>query len=336
MRARKVVNAAARRRRRVAASAVAALAALLAASAASAASAEDAVEWLQRAATAAQQLDYAGTLIYQHGSRVETTRLLHLVSEDGEHEKIINLDGPPREVVRNGDRIRCYYPEAKIVRVESQRSRNTFPSLLPQQQNTLATFYLFRKAEAARIAGLETQAVVFEPKDGLRYEHKLWADAATGLLIKAQLLNEQGIPIEQFAFTDIQIGIKIDRDAVRPTYRPLPPDWHLLGSLPGDVVQQDTGWLVRGLPPGFTKIVEGYRSLPGKHVRVAHLVFSDGLVAVSVFVEPTPAVPQPVGLSHQGGVNVFSRQLSDNHLVTVLGEMPGAAVKQIAYSVAPR
>jgi len=52
-------------------------------------------------------------------------------------------------------------------------------------------------------------------------------------------------------------------------------------------------------------------------------------------VEPTPEVPQQIGLSQQGGVNVYSRQLKD-HLVTVLGETPGATVRQMAYSVAHR
>ena len=79
----------------------------------------------------------------------------------------------------------------------------------------------------------------------------------------------------------------------------------------------------------------GVRTLRGKSGRVAHLVFSDGQVAVSVFVEPAPPTPQSGGLSHQGGINVYSRQL-DDHLITVLGEAPGATVRQIAYSVAHR
>ncbi|HTP45613.1 MAG TPA: MucB/RseB C-terminal domain-containing protein [Casimicrobiaceae bacterium] len=297
--------------------------------------AQEASEWLQRAAEAARSLTYSGTLVYQHGGRVETSRVLHLADAAGEHEKLINLEGPPREVVRNNEQIRCYYPDAKIIRVESRNSRNAFPSLLPQQQETLEKYYSFRRAESARIAGLETEAFVFQPKDGLRYGHKLWADAATGLLIKAQLLNERGVPIEQFAFTDIQIGAKIERDMVRPTFAPPPPDWQMRQALPGDVAPQDTGWQVKDLPPGFTKLVEGYRTLRGKPAPVAHLVFSDGLVAISVFVEPTPEVPQQIGLSQQGGVNVYSRQLKD-HLVTVLGETPGATVRQMAYSVAHR
>jgi sigma-E factor negative regulatory protein RseB len=297
--------------------------------------AEDAAEWLQRAATAARQENYAGTLVYQHAGRVETSRLTHMIDEKGEHEKLINLDGPAREVIRNNEQVRCYYPDAKIIRVEPRTYRNAFPSLLPQQLDTLAVYYFFRKGEIARIAGAETQAVLFEPKDGMRYGHKLWADMTSGLLLKAQLLNERNVPIEQFAFTDIQIGVKIDRDTVRPTFTPPPADWQMRESLPGDVVQQDTGWTVKELPPGFAKVVEGYRTLRGKVGPVAHLVYSDGLVAVSVFVEPMPQAPQPIGLSQQGGINVYSRQL-DDHLVTVLGETPGTTVRQIAYSVAHR
>ena len=297
--------------------------------------ADEAAEWLQRAATAARQLNYVGTLLYTHDGRAETSRVMHMVDTRGEHEKVFYLDGPAREVIRNNDEVRCYYPDAKIIRVEARNHRNAFPSLLPQQLDTLAEYYTFRKAEQARIAGIETQAYVFEPKDGMRYGHKLWADLNSGLLLKAQLLNEHNLPIEQFVFTDIQIGVKIERDTLRPTYRPPPADWEMRQSPPGDVVQQDTGWTVKELPPGFAKIVEGYRTLRGKVGPVAHLVYSDGLVAVSVFVEAMPQAPQAVGPSQQGGINVYSRQL-DEHLVTVLGEAPEATVRQIADSVAHR
>src|SRR5271156_309157 len=239
---------------------------------------DPAADWLQHAATAARQLTYSGTLLYQHDGRVETSHVIHMVDSRGEHEKLFNLDGPAREVIRNNEEVRCYYPDAKIIRIEPRTYRNAFPSLLPQQLDTLTEYYHFRKPETARIAGFETQPFVFEPKDGMRSGHKLWADLGSGLLLKAQLLNEHNVPIEQFVFTDIQIGIKIDRDTVRPTYRPPPADWETRMSLPGDVVQQDTGWLVKDLPPGFSKIVEGYRTLRGKVGPVAHLVFSDGLV----------------------------------------------------------
>ena len=294
--------------------------------------AQDAPDWLQRAATAARQLNYVGTIVYQHGGRIETSRLYHLQDGYGESEKLSNLDGPAREIVRNGEQVRCYYPDAKVVRVEPRSMHNAFPSLLPQQLATLANYYQFRKAEVARVAGLETQAYVFEPKDGARYGHKLWADVATGLLLKARLLNERNEPVEQFAFSDIQIGVHLDRDATKPPFASVPADWQVRESPAAEVAPRDTGWVVRDVPPGFIKIVEGFRTLRGKAAQVAHIVYSDGLVAISVFVEPTPSTPQPVGLSSQGGINVYSRQL-DDYLVTVLGEAPGATVRRIAYSV---
>jgi sigma-E factor negative regulatory protein RseB len=296
---------------------------------------QEASAWLQRAAGAARGLNYVGTIVYEHGGRVETSRLVHVLESGSEFEKLTNLDGPAREVIRNNDLVRCYYPDAKIIRIEPRSFRNAFPSLLPQQLNALAAHYFFRKGELARIAGLETQAFVFEPKDGLRYGHKFWADIATGLLLKARLLNEKNEPIEQFAFTDIQIGVKLDRDLVKPSFASVPSDWQVRESPPGEVQPQETGWVVKDLPAGFAKVVEGFRTLRGKSAPVAHLVFSDGLVAVSVFIEAAPPAPQPVGLSQQGGINVYSRQL-DDHLVTVLGEAPGATVRQIAYSVAHR
>ena len=89
------------------------------------------------------------------------------------------------------------------------------------------------------------------------------------------------------------------------------------------------------VPPGFAKIMEGYRRLRGKPDPVAHLVYSDGLVAISVFVEPLPPATTGTGLSQQGGLNIYSVKV-DDYLVTALGEAPGATVRQTATSVVHR
>jgi len=299
-----------------------------------AALAEDAIAWLARAAAAARQQNYVGTVVYQHGSHVETSRLVHLNDLGEEFEKLVNLEGPAREVIRSHGEVRCYYPDVKIVRIEPRTFRNAFPSLSPPQQKALAEFYDFRKAETGRVAGIETQAWVFEPKDALRYGHKFWVDSATGLLVKARIVDDRNGVVEQFAFTEITIGAKIDRDMVKPTWPAAPADWQVRQAGPGEVDMKDTGWTVTRIPAGFVKIIEGFRRLKGER-RVAHLVYSDGLVAVSVFVEPVGGARHPIGLSAQGGINVYIRQVDEN-LVTVLGEAPVTTVRQIANSVARR
>jgi sigma-E factor negative regulatory protein RseB len=298
--------------------------------------AEDVTAWLERTAAAARDLNYIGTIVYQHGARVETSRLIHWNDGGSEREKLVSLDGPPREVIRSGSEARCYYPEAKLIRVEPRALRNAFPSLSLAERRALFGNYLFHKAEAGRVAGLAAQAYVFEPKDGLRYGRKFWVDDATGLLLKARIANERGDVIEQFSFTDLTIGAKIDSKMLEPTWTATAPDWRMQNAATGEIVPRDTGWFVGRLPAGFSKIAEGYRSLHARRDPVVHLVYSDGLVAVSVFIEKGGSIPpRPLGLSQQGGVNVYVRPV-DDRIVTVLGEVPGTTVRQIAYSVSHR
>jgi len=297
--------------------------------------AQDAGQWLTRAAQAARTLNYTGTVVYQSGPRVETFRLAHLNEDGQEWEKLLSLDGPAREIVRTGGEVRYYFPDAKIVRIEPRTFRNVFPSLSAEQIRNLAQYYDFRAVAGERIAGHTADIVVFEPKDGLRYGHKFWSDATTGLLLKARLVNEKGEVVEQFAFTDVAVNAKIDKDMVKPSWASVPADWQVKQGGGGEVVMNDTGWTVGKLPPGFAKIMEGFRTLRGKPNPVAHIVFSDGLVAVSVFVEPMTVTQTQIGLTQAGGLNVFSIR-NDAYLVTVLGEAPPSTVRQIAQSVTRR
>ena len=310
-------------------------AALLLLALAPAVHAEDAAQWLGRAAQAARQLSYVGTIVYQIGARVETSRLAHLNDNGTELEKLVSLDGPAREVVRTPTDVRYYYPDVKMMKVEARTFRNAFPSLSPDQQRSLSQYYDFRVVTGERVGGRAAQVVSFEPRDGLRYGHRFWSDAATGLLLKARVVNERGEVVEQFAFTDLNVNAKIDRALVEPSWPVTPPDWRVREGTGGDVKPQDTGWTVARVPPGFAKIMEGFRQVYGKPEPVAHLVYSDGLVAISVFVEPLPPAIANMGPSQQGGLNGFSVKL-DDHLVTALGEAPGATVRQIANSVQAR
>ena len=297
--------------------------------------ADDAMSWLARAAEAARELDYVGTIVYQTGPQVKSAHIVHLFADHREQAKLVNLDGPAREVVRNGTELRSYYPDAKLMRVVPATFRNVFPAILPEQQQSLSRYYRFKVLGDDRVGGRPVQAVVFEPKDDYRYEHRFWSDAKTGLLLKARVINERGDPVEQFSFSELTINATIDPSMVAPTWPTVPADWQVLESAAGDVVPQDTGWSVTRVPPGFAKIMEGWRKLRGRAGPVAHLVFSDGLVSISVFVAPVTASSLPAGALQQAGLNAYSVR-QDDRLITVLGEAPPATIRQIATSVVPR
>ena len=190
----------------------------------------------------------------------------------------------------------------------------------------------FRKAETARIAGVETQAFVFEPKDGMRYGHKLWADIDTGLLLKAQLLNEQNVPIEQFVFTDID-DRRQDRarhGEVRRTGR-RPADWvDARSRCPATWCRRIPAGMVKDLPPGFSKIVEGYRTLRGKvGPRRAPRLLATAWSRYRCSSSRCRSRRSRSARRSRGASTSTAARL-DEHLVTVLGETPGATVRQIA------
>ena len=112
---------------------------------------EDAAAWLTRAANAAKSLNYVGTIVFQYSGRVETSRLVHLYDQGIELEKLVNLDGPAREVIRSHGEVRCYYPDAKIVRVEPRTFRNVFRR--SRASSAALTRFSFRTAEIARVRG---------------------------------------------------------------------------------------------------------------------------------------------------------------------------------------
>ena len=296
----------------------------------------EALALLQKIADAARELNYAGTFVYQHGNQVETSRIVHFVDSGSEYEKLETLDGPRREVIRNNDEVLCYYPDAKIVRSDKRVARRTFPALLPEQLSSLTEYYDIRKGESERIGGFDSQALVLEPRDAMRYGHKFWTDAASGLLLKARVLNERHNVVEQFSFTQVTIGAGVTREMVQPSFVMRFPEWRLDRFATNTISEVESGWSVKNSPPGFRKILEMRRAKQGNSVLITHMVYSDGLAAVSVFIEPAASRSRiNEGLSKQGAINIYTRTVNDQ-VVTVLGEVPANTVIQIANSVAPR
>jgi sigma-E factor negative regulatory protein RseB len=294
---------------------------------------DDGLAWLQKITTAARQINYSGTFIYQYGNHVETSRIVHAVDDSGEHEKLEILDGLPREIIRNNDEVQCYLPESKTVKVEKRIQRKPFPALLPEQLTNLSESYLIKLGGHERVAGFDCQSLFLEPKDDLRYGYHLWAETNSGLLLKASMLDEKNDVVEQMAFTQVNIGGPIDEEMLKPKYPTKTAGWHYDRSGQPEPITTETGWSVRNPLAGFKKIMEAKRVVSGKSAPISHIVYSDGLAAISVFVEPLfPGVKPLNGVSKRGALNIYTKPL-DDYQVTVLGEVPAMTVVEIGNSV---
>src|SRR5918996_307861 len=109
----------------------------------------DGLAWLKKMAAASRQLNYSGTIVYQHRNHIETSRVVHYVNPaGGEFEKLETLDGPPREIIRSNDQVICYLPTAKTVLIEerNRRARN-FPALVPESLAGISESYNIRQEQ---------------------------------------------------------------------------------------------------------------------------------------------------------------------------------------------
>ncbi len=295
----------------------------------------DAMAWLKKIAVASRQINYAGTFVYQHGNQVETSRIAHFVDAGGEYEKLETLDGPPREIVRNNDNVTCYLPDSKSVVIE-KRTALRFPALLPGQLSGIADNYAVKKGEQDRVAGFDCQVIALEPRDNLRYGHKFCVELATGLPLRARTYSDKHEMVESFAFSQLKIGGGVTKDMLKSRFAGKSQSWRIdKSALEQNETSADTGWVLNNQPTGFRKLTEMKRSIAGRPVQISHIVYSDGLAAVSVFIEPMPKSPPPAGPTYQGAVNIYVRSQADQ-MVTVVGETPARTVKQIAESLSPR
>lgn len=297
----------------------------------------EALSLLGRAVSASQKTSYVGTFVYQSGTSVETSRIAHYVDTEGNSiERLEVLDGSPREVIRVNDDVRCYLPKEKMIIEDRRGTRKTFPSLLPEAVAALGDFYNVRKGAPVRVAGFDTQTVMLEPKDGFRYGHMFWIESQSGLLVKARMVNEKGEPIEQFAFAQLQIGPPLTRDDVQSRLAASATGWKVHAANSTQAQNADLGWTVNADVPGFRQIAGMRRSLGPDRQDMVHMVFSDGLAAISVFIEPYRKDDgNQVGPMKHGAVNVFKRRVA-GFVVTALGEVPAHSVQRMAEAVGPK
>jgi sigma-E factor negative regulatory protein RseB len=154
--------------------------------------------------------------------------------------------------------------------------------------------------------------------------------------LRAQTVNEAGDIVEQISFTQLAIG-NVDRNKVKPSF-PNTRGWRVENAV---MTQADlSNWNVKRLPPGFRRTRELKRMVSDTPLQtgavpaqreVSQIVYSDGLAAISVFIEPGTQ-SRTEGSLQQGAMNVLGKRQGEFWL-TIVGEVPSTAIRQVANSI---
>jgi len=289
-------------------------------------------EWLERMNHALTTRNYEGVFTHVRGTSAETLRIIHRVRGREVSERLLSLDGSGREFVREGDELTCYFPDRRTVLVERRAPDGPLLGALPAIEPDTSEVYEIRGGERERLLGRTTRVVSLHPRDEYRYGYRLWIDEETSMPLKTQLCDKSGAVIEQILFSSIDLPKTIPDSKFKPqvdasNYTWLRPDGRVVSNAPPAL------WEAMKLPPGFRMTTRSSQAMPGSKEPATHIVYTDGVASVSVFVEPRkPDSEANEGPARVGSSSAFSTVV-DDHQVTVIGEVPPKTVRFIATQV---
>jgi sigma-E factor negative regulatory protein RseB len=282
---------------------------------------------------ATRDLNYDGVFVYRLGQKMETMRIIHKASDDGIYEKLISLTGNAREVIRNKDQVKCYYPEDKKVVVDRSRLGKLVSTYLPSPISSISEFYRFEIVGEDRVAGKQAWIVNIKPIDKFRYGYQLWIEKESHLLLKSELKNQLGGTLEQIMFTQLEVLNNIDDESLKPSTSGKNYTWYKNEKSVNFKSDSDKKWQVTSMPAGFSMSKKEKESVMYSYMPVEHFLYSDGLAMVSVYVEKLQEKDTiTTGVSSIGGVNTYSLHV-DGYQITAVGEVPKATVQLMANSV---
>ena len=290
-------------------------------------------EWLERMSAAMSQMSYQGTFVYVRDGAVETMRITHVADDSGVRERLYSVSGPHREVIRDRKGVRCVLRDSASVVEDQVVASSYFPELPLSIIDSESAGYRLETGGEARIAGHPARRVTISPKDSFRYGYDFWLEEHTGLLLKWELFDAGHKPIAKLMFTDFAIGSAVDMDELESDSRAEDFVEMKTFSMQKTVVtRSNPRWQPAKLPPGFQLASHNHKA--GEGIIYEHMVYSDGLAAVSVYIEQQGAdAAVKLGVSQLGTNNAYTRTQGDLQ-ITVIGEVPAITVKAIANEMA--
>lgn len=254
----------------------------------------------------------------------------HGIMEDGSELEQLNLqNGPGRELIRVNDVVSVFEPDVQPYSLRSKHINGPIPNVLVYHPEQLAEAYEFVAVGRARVAGRSSQQIRIVSRDNTRFGYQLWLDESSGMLLKLNMLDLQGALLEQIQVTAFSISPEPAEYFSKINTASLPAPMAL-----SNAPSRSHKWDVTYLPSGMREIKQDTRRLALTGQVVEYKLFSDGLVDVSVYVQPAEdALGEPLALRNE--VSTFLTLTDGKAQVTVVGEIPLQTANAIATSLRP-
>ena len=290
-------------------------------------------DWLMRMHEASRLRSYIGTFVVSsNNGGMSSARIWHACDGDQQVERVESLTGPPRSTFRRNEEVVTFLPESRVFRTERRESLGLFPNLLKSYETSISEFYEARRVGVDRVAGFETEVVELAPKDNLRFGYRIWSEKKSGLVVKLQTVDAEGNVLEQAAFSELQLDAQVRIDKLSRMMA-VPEGWRVERAEALKTSAAAEGWHLKAPVAGFQSISCYKRPASNGTLQ---WIFSDGLAAVSLFVEAYDRQRHvQEGLFSSGATQTLTRRVQDWWL-TAVGEVPPQTLKAFAQSLERR
>ena len=293
-----------------------------------------ALRWLVGMQHAVTELNYKGVVAYLKNHQVESFQLFHATKSGIEQERLVSMNSPLREVIRDAEKVACYFPDIKKVYVENKPASRSILVELPDDLAQLARHYRVNLQGQEYVARRLSQVIGIEPRDDYRYARLIWVDSESKLPLKFEILDEDGQTVEQMVFTSMSVEESIPREDLKPSIQADGFSWQTtqrtalsLGSL---------RWGLHNVPDGFQIVSYARLKRPPSDHDVEHILLSDGFSSVSIYIDPYNSdIASRPHSRRIGTISARSAKIGGYH-VTVMGEVPDKTVQAIANGLRPQ
>jgi sigma-E factor negative regulatory protein RseB len=290
--------------------------------------------WLMRMHDAARHKNFQGTFVVSAGGTVSSSRIVHFYEGSNQYERIDAMDGEMRKVFRRNDVVHTLWPLSRVAVVEQRESINAFPALLQSRSDRIVEFYDVKPLGTDRVAGHEANVLGVRPKDSFRFGYRLWAERQSGLLLRADVLDDREQVLESSAFSDVSIGVRPQLDSVVLPMKKL-EGYRVQRPVMSPTSLETEGWSLQPTVPGFRHVSCVKRPVdasaePSTDAQMLQAIYADGLTYVSVFVEPyNPRMHRREMVMALGATRTLMRRQGD-WWVTVMGDVPVSTLRSFA------
>ncbi len=289
---------------------------------------------LERLSNSLRQLNFSTSFVVVKNNQAEPYHWLHGITKANasgnqvELEILALLNGPRRDILRIDNTVSYIEPEYAPYSITSAHISGPIPAVFSQDISVLENNYHFVSVGRSRVLGRIAQLIRIVPKGTHRFGYWVWLDQQSGLLLKLAIITRKGQLLEQIQFTHLEITDVLSENLKQLQTTDLPKTIDISAKQQG----LKLAWQVNWLPNGFKQIKSDRHRINTSKKAVEFMLFNDGLVDISVYVNPSKDKQRAIEFANDGATLVLN-QVTNNVEVSVVGKIPLASAKKIVKSI---